>query len=141
MNKNTILIFSRFSLFLIYFWFGFLKIIDTSPANPLVMALQQKTLPFISFDNFIILFSIFEMGIGILFLFPRLTKITTVLFFGHMITTFMPLLFIPEVAWQGFMTPTLEGQYIIKNLALISVVLMLYLDRKTGQDDIKNTSN
>jgi len=115
--------FARFVLFVIYFWFGILKILDTSPANPLVMELQQKTLPFVSFDNFIVLFSLFEMLIGIMFLFSRFDRATILLFFLHMGTTFMPLFFVPDATWQSFMTPTLEGQYIIKNLVLIALIM------------------
>lgn len=115
--------FARFALFVIYFWFGFLKIIDISPANPLVSDLQHKTLPFLTFSQFIVIFALFEMFIGILFLFPKLTRFVVVLFVLHMITTFMPLVFLPEVGWQKAFVPTLEGQYIIKNLALIAAVM------------------
>jgi len=38
-------------------------------------------------------------------------------------TTFMPLFFVPDATWQSFMTPTLEGQYIIKNLVLIALIM------------------
>ena len=37
-----------------------------------------------------------------------------------MIMTFMPLFMLPEVTWSAFLVPTLEGQYIIKNLVIIS---------------------
>lgn len=113
--------FARLSFFILYFWFGILKIFDTSPANPLVAALQEKTLPFLTFEQFIIFFALYEMLIGILFVFPRLTKITYVLFILHMGTTFMPLFLLPEYSWQGFLTPTLEGQYMIKNVVLIAL--------------------
>lgn len=117
--------FSRAALFVVYFWFGILKILDTSPANPLVMQLQQKTLPFLSFHEFIVFFSLFEMLIGVLFLFPKLTRLAILLFVAHMVTTFMPLLFLPGQTWQSFLTPTLEGQYIIKNVVLIALVMNL----------------
>ncbi len=115
--------FARFALFVVYFWFGILKILDTSPANPLVMQLQEKTLPFLTFHQFIIFFSLYEMLIGILFLFSKFDRLTILLFALHMVTTFMPLVFLPDVAWQGFLTPTLEGQYMIKNLVLIALVM------------------
>ncbi|MBL8030137.1 MAG: hypothetical protein JNN11_02715 [Candidatus Doudnabacteria bacterium] len=116
---------ARFSLFVVYFWFGLLKILDVSPANPLVMDLQQKTLPFLSFSTFIVLFAIFEMFIGCLFLFPKALRLVVPLFILHMGMTLMPLVFLPEVAWQSAFVPTLEGQYIIKNLVLIALALGL----------------
>jgi uncharacterized membrane protein YkgB len=116
---------ARIALFVIFFWFGLLKIIDVSPANPLVSALLERTLPFMSFGTFIVLFSIYEMVIGICFLVPKWNKVGAVLFFLHMITTVMPLVLLPSVAWQGMWVPTLEGQYIIKNIALIALVVGL----------------
>lgn len=119
--KNNYVWFARITFFVIYFWFGILKIFDTSPANPLVAALQEKTLPFLTFEQFIVIFSIYEMVIGILFLFPKLTKVAFILFILHMGMTMMPLVLLPEVSWQGFLVPTLEGQYMIKNLVLIAL--------------------
>lgn len=119
--KNNYVWFARITFFIIYFWFGILKIFDTSPANPLVAALQEKTLPFLTFEQFIVMFSIYEMAIGILFLFPKLTKVAFILFIFHMGMTMMPLVLLPEVSWKGFLVPTLEGQYMIKNLVLIAL--------------------
>lgn len=119
--KNNYVWFARITFFIIYFWFGILKIFDTSPANPLVAALQEKTLPFLTFEQFIVMFSIYEMVIGILFLVPKLTKVAFILFILHMGMTMMPLVLLPEVSWQGFLVPTLEGQYMIKNLVLIAL--------------------
>lgn len=126
--------FARVALFIVYFWFGILKILDTSPANPLVMQLQEKTLPFLTFHQFIIFFSLYEMLIGILFLFSKFDRLTIILFIAHMVTTLMPLVFLPEVAWQGFLTPTLEGQYMIKNLVLIALVLNIGANLKPWKE-------
>lgn len=114
---------SRVALFVVYFWFGALKVVGASAANPLVEALLAKTLPFITADFFFVLLGLFEMLIGVLFLLPRFDKVVIGLFFLHMITTFMPLVLLPEIAWASFLVPTLEGQYIIKNLALIAIVV------------------
>lgn len=130
--RNNYLWFARISFFIVYFWFGILKIFDTSPANPLVAALQAKTLPFLTFSQFIIFFSLYEMLIGILFLIPKLTRLTYILFIFHMITTVMPLFLLPQFSWQGFLTPTLEGQYMIKNLILISLASAILVNTKRG---------
>lgn len=113
---------SRVALFVVFFWFGILKVGGLSPASDVVKNLFEATIPFISFDVFIVLFGLFECIIGIMFLFKKLDKITIPIFFIHMVTTFGPLVFLPNEAWGGFLTPTLEGQYIIKNLALIALV-------------------
>ena len=114
---------SRVAIFVVYFWFGVLKVVGTSPANPLVAGLLERTLPFITFDQFIVIFGILEMILGVLFLFPKLDRLSVLLFGLHMITTFMPLVLLPAVAWDAWFVPTLEGQYMIKNLVLIALVL------------------
>lgn len=111
----------RFALFVVFFWFGALKLVGTSPANPLVSNLLERTLPFMTFDTFIIIFAIYEMIIGVAFLIPRWSRFAIALLALHMVTTFMPLVLLPSVTWQGFLTPTLEGQYIIKNLVIIAL--------------------
>ncbi len=115
--------FARFALFVVFFWFGILKIIGTSPANPLVMDLMNTTLPFMTWDVFIVMFAIYEMLIGISFLIPRLERLAIALLVPHMIMTVLPLIFLQSITWQGFMTPTLEGQYIIKNLVIIALAM------------------
>src|SRR5947209_2051167 len=70
--RHLSLPFARLSLFVVYFWFGALKVAGMSPAGPLVSALWLKTIPFVPLDKFMILFACFEMLIGILFLIPRL---------------------------------------------------------------------
>jgi uncharacterized membrane protein YkgB len=117
--------FARFALFVVFFWFGILKIIGTSPANPLVQSLMEATLPFMTWNVFIVLFSIYEMIIGISFIIPRLERLAIALLIPHMIMTVLPLIFLTTVTWQGFMTPTLEGQYIIKNLAIIALAMSI----------------
>jgi|SRR3989344_7857347 len=115
--------FARFALFVVFFWFGILKIVGTSPANALVADLLEATLPFMTWETFIILFSIYEMLIGISFLMPRLERVAIALLIPHMVMTALPLFLLPDVTWQGFLTPTLEGQYIIKNLLIVAVAI------------------
>jgi len=127
-------LFTRISLFVIYFWFGILKLFDVSPAGPLVEELLAKTLSFIDPSLFMILFGLFEMGIGLLFLFPKINKITIGIALLHLFTTTMPLILLPNITWQKFLVPTLEGQYIIKNLLVVSALIGL----ETVQSDKEN---
>lgn len=114
---------ARFGLFVVFFYFGLLKVIGFSPASPLVQQLFEETINFMSFGTFIILFGLFECLIGILFIIPGLERVVIPLLFLHMVTTFMPLFLLPEVTWSNFMVPTLEGQYIIKNLVIIAAAI------------------
>jgi uncharacterized membrane protein YkgB len=111
---------ARFGLFVIFFYFGLLKVIGLSPASALVQQLFERTVHLMSFNTFIVLFGLFEMLIGVLFAIKGMERIVIPLLLLHMITTFLPLILLPEVTWSSFGVPTLEGQYIIKNLALIA---------------------
>lgn len=115
--------FARIALFVVYGWFGVLKLIGLSPAGPLVHQLFDQTIHFMQFETFYLLFALFEILIGVLFLFPHVIRIAIPLLFMHMITTVMPLFMLPAVTWQGFLTPTLEGQYIIKNFVIMAVAI------------------
>ena len=74
--------------------------------------------------------ALWEVAIGLGFWLGFLTKkferITILLLFLQMPGTALPLLLLPEVCWTSFpFGLTLEGQYIIKNLAIISSALVL----------------
>jgi hypothetical protein len=78
-------------------WFGSLKIFGVSPAEGLVTQLFELTLsPFMSIQQFLILLGISECLIGLLWLFPRITKFAFWIMVGHLFTTFLPILFLPK---------------------------------------------
>jgi uncharacterized membrane protein YkgB len=116
---------SRISLFIVFFYFGLLKVLNLSPATPLVESLASKTISFLDFNFFIIFFGFFEMIIGLTFIIPKLERLAVFLLGLHMITTFLPLILLPKATWIGFLVPTLEGQYIIKNLVIISLAFAI----------------
>lgn len=116
---------ARVSLFIVFFWFGALKIAHTSPASPLVEALLSATLPFLTFEQFIFWFGVYEMLIGITFLVPKLERVAIALLIPHIITTLLPLILLPQITWQGFLIPTLEGQYIIKNCVIVALAFSI----------------
>ncbi|TSC83171.1 MAG: hypothetical protein G01um101419_178 [Parcubacteria group bacterium Gr01-1014_19] len=124
---------SRLALFVVFFGFGVLKLFDASPANPLVENLLQKTLPFLTFNQFIIILGVWEMMIGVAFLIPHLERLAIFLLVPHMITTVMPLILLPTVTWNPFPVPTLEGQYIIKNLVIIALAMGIASQLKPWQ--------
>jgi hypothetical protein len=93
-----------------------LKVFGLSPAGPLVENLFQVTIPFIDFETFYILFALFEVIIGLMFIIPRFTRFVIPLLFIHMITTAGPLVLLPIETWVAPFVPTLVGQYIIKKL-------------------------
>ena len=121
--RRTFIPFARFSIFLIFFWFGLIKLLGLSPASPLAEALTTKTIGMQYFDLLFALIAVLECIVGILFLFPRATRIVIPLLLFHMAIVCSPLLLVPEYTWQQFAVPTLEGQYIIKNAVVIAVAI------------------
>ena len=112
---------ARFGLFMVYFWFGFLKLIGMSPAGPLVQALFERTLShFLAFGAFYTFFSLFEMLIGVLFLIRGLERWAIGLMILHIFVTILPLFVLTQTTWQTFFVPTLEGQYILKNILILA---------------------
>ncbi|MDP1689128.1 MAG: hypothetical protein Q8L47_03285 [bacterium] len=120
--------FARFAIFLVYFWFGVLKLIGLSPATPLVKELYDVTIGsigIIPFTFFYPLFSLLEVTIGILFLIRGLERPAILLLAFHLVTTILPLIFLPQITWHSFLVPTLEGQYIIKNILIAACAIVV----------------
>jgi uncharacterized membrane protein YkgB len=117
---------ARIAFFVIFFWFGILKLLGLSPAGPLVKDLLSVTfLEGLPPQTFNAAFGVFEMIVGIMALIPRLERVTFLLMGLHLATTILPLFLLPDIAWQQTFVPTLTGQYIMKNLALISLGMVL----------------
>lgn len=133
---SSVLWLNRISLFIIFFWFGFLKIISLSAAETLVTHLHKITLAkFISIHDFLIVLGIVECTIGILWLIPSFTRIAIIIFTIQMITTFLPLILLPTETWNNILVLSLSGQYIFKNIVLVTGAFTIYKDcqvRKWG---------
>ncbi|MEM9001110.1 MAG: DoxX family membrane protein [Bacteroidota bacterium] len=116
----------RISFAIIFFWFGILKPFGWSAAEGLLKA-TVAWLPFGSPDAWLTVIGWWEVVIGLTFLFHKTTRIAIALLFFQMVGTFMPLFFLPGVTFQNgnYLMPTLEGQYIIKNVMIISAALFV----------------
>ena len=124
----------RLSLAVIYTWFGALKLFGLSPADALV----ARTVTFLPFEWFFPLLGLWETAIGLGFLFRRTTPVALVLMALQMPGTFLPLLTAPEAVFTRFpIGLTLEGQYIVKNLVLISAAIAVWADLSRRADPMK----
>lgn len=117
--------FARAALFIVFFWFGALKVAGLSPASPMVRSLFEATVQSMDFGAFIVSFGIFECLIGILFLIPKTERVVIPLLVIHLLTTIGPLVLLPEATWTGLLVPTLEGQYIIKNVLIVAAAIVV----------------
>lgn len=125
----SVLWLNRVSLFVIFFWFGALKVFSASPAESLITHLHQLTLyKLISIHHFLIALGFIECIIGILWLIPGATKVVIIIFTVQMATTFLPLIILPGETWHNIMILSLSGQYILKNIVLVSSAFTIYKD-------------
>lgn len=134
MKKISLTSWVRLSLFLVYFWFGILKVFNLSPAEQLVHDLFNLTLAWIvPFQLFYLGFSLFECGLGIFFLIKGQEKVAFILMLGHLFSTALPLVLLPSQTWHSLLVPTLTGQYILKNI-LILVLGIVLLDKTQSSE-------
>lgn len=129
---------ARMSLGLVFIWFGALKVAGQSPAIDLV----ARTIYWVDPQWFIPLLGWWEIAIGMCLLDPLrwlrlppwLTRTGILLLALQMPGTFLPLVVLPEVCFANPpFVPTLEGQYIIKNLVLIAAALAVGGTVRTDQ--------
>lgn len=120
--------FVRISLGIVFLWFGALKLVPgLSPAEDLagqtILALTSGLLkPSVSVP----LLGVWESLIGIGLLSGKALRPTLVLLFAQMAGTITPLVLFPsQVFVAAPFVPTMVGQYIIKNLVLISAAIVV----------------
>ena len=118
----------RFSLGIVFLWFGALKFFPhMSPAE----MLAGKTIAVLTFGHVSPHASLpflagWECLIGIGLLTGAAPRLTLLLLYSQMIGTFLPLFFFPDETFSVIpFAPTLEGQYIIKNLVLVSAGIVI----------------
>ena len=113
----------RYSLGIIYIWFGALKPLGLSPAQELV---ENTVYWFENPKTFVPILGIWEVVIGLTICLKPLIIVSIFLLFIQMPGTFLPLVLLPEVCFSNFpFGLTLEGQYIVKNLIIISAALVV----------------
>jgi len=118
----------RLSLGVVFFWFGVLKFF---PGVSVAQELATNTISVLSFGLIppavsLPLLATWECAIGLGLLSGRFLRLTLLLLMAQMAGTFLPLLFFRHETFNVFpLVPTLEGQYIIKNLVLVSAGLVI----------------
>lgn len=127
LNKVNPIQLLKLAFSIVFIWFGTLKLMGLSPAEGLAYSLVSKVTahPNWSHPLFITL-AWMEVLIGVLFLSSRTTKYAVILLFLQMPLTFLPLIFLTETTFsKSLLVPSMEGQYIIKNLVYIAAGVLL----------------
>jgi uncharacterized membrane protein YphA (DoxX/SURF4 family) len=122
------LVFLRISVGIVFLWFGFIKFFPgLSPAQDLATrTIEILSLGLLPARTALLILAAWETIIGVGLLFGLFMRATLLLLFLQMLGTLTPVFLFPnEVFTQIPYAPTLEGQYIIKNMVLISAGLVL----------------
>jgi uncharacterized membrane protein YkgB len=120
--------FLRISIGLIFIWFGALKYFpNLSPAEDLAInTFNVLTFGIFSANAIAVIIATWEVLIGIGLLFNLFLRATLLLLYLQMVGTFAPVFLFPEEVFNIFPYGlTMEGQYIIKNLVVISAGIVL----------------
>jgi uncharacterized membrane protein YkgB len=113
----------RISLGVVFLWFGLLKILDVSPVSGLV----AKTIYWFDPEVVVPALGVFEVFVGACLVAGRLMRIALPLLILQMAGTFMVLVLLPDVAFRDrnpFLL-TVEGEFVVKNLVLLSAALVI----------------
>ena len=112
----------RYALGLVFVWFGGLKLIGASPATDLV----ARTIYLVPPETFVPVLGAWEVAIGVCLFYRPLIRVGILLLALQIPGTFLPLVVLPEVTFASVpFVPTMEGQYIVKNLVIIGAALVV----------------
>ncbi len=113
----------RIALGIIYLHFGILKLFpDLSSAEMIAgQTIMRLSWSWLDTHTAVLVLAIFECAIGLAFLFGIGRRWMPLVFFAHMAGTAVPLFVLPELVFKiAPFAPTLEGQYILKNLVFVA---------------------
>ena len=113
----------RVSLGIIFIWFGFLKFFHGLSSAELIAGktILKLTFGYVKPKASLPVLACWECTIGLGLITKRWLSFTLVLLYFQMMGTLLPLFFFPGETWtSSIFVPTLLGQYIIKNLVLLS---------------------
>ena len=120
--------FSRLALGIVFFWFGALKFFPgLSPAEQLAgRTIERITFGMVTPNVAVPILATWECVIGLGLFSGVALRATLLLLFVQMLGTLLPLALFPAETFTKFpLAPSLEGQYIIKNVVLISAAIVV----------------
>ncbi|TSJ35883.1 hypothetical protein FO440_23465 [Mucilaginibacter corticis] len=126
----------RVSLGLVFIWFGILKFFPGVSAAEVIAGktIAKLTFGFVQPRFSMPVLAIWECTIGLGLISKKWLTLTLALLYLQMAGTFLPLFFFPhETFTSSVLVPTLLGQYIIKNIVLMSGGIVIGATVKGGR--------
>lgn len=126
---------TRVALGVVFLWFGAIKFVPGwSPAADLATrTIDLLTFGVVQPDLGLPILAAWESLIGLGLLTGWFLRATLFLLFVQMPGTMLPLFFFPGETFNAFpYSPTLEGQYIIKNIVLVAAAIVVGATARGG---------
>ena len=120
-SKDHLREWMRISLGVIFLWFGALKVFNVSPVYEFVVTAY----PIFSFKGMFFVLGLFEVIVGTCLLLKVLLRQAEIFILVHLAGTLLLFFSKPEMAFSQFPILTLQGEFLLKNLALGVGVLYL----------------
>jgi uncharacterized membrane protein YkgB len=113
----------RWSLAIVFIWFGALKILGVSP----VVDLVASTVYWVDPGWFVPTLGVVEVLVGIGLAGRWGLRLVLLVLVGQMVGTFLVFVLLPEIAFQDGnpLKLTVEGEFIVKNLVLLAAAMVV----------------
>lgn len=126
----------RISVAIVYLWFGILKFFpNLSPAQDLAArTIGALTFGYVPPNIAVLTLAVWETAIGVGLLVGHHLRLVLMLMLLQMTGTVAPMFLFPQETFsQAPIAPTLEGQYIIKNLVLVAAAFVIGATLRGGR--------
>ena len=118
----------RIAVAVVFVWFGFLKVLNLSP----VMKLLASSILLLAAPPGLIILGIFEVALGVGLIVPATARLAAIVTIFHLIGTFSLFLVAPSVVFHpSFPIVTFEGEFVVKNIVLITALTAIVIREKT----------
>jgi uncharacterized membrane protein YkgB len=121
----------RVAIGIVYVWFGALKLVSgVSPIEGFI----RETMPFLPGDLFMPFLAVWEVAIGVGFIVWKFPRVTLLLMLAQMGGAMSPFILRPDLLFVNFPYQfTLVGQYIFKDIILVSAALVVGATARGGR--------
>jgi putative oxidoreductase len=127
----------RYSLAVVFIWFGLLKVLGMTPVDELVAA----TVYWVDPGWFVPALGVVEVLVGIGLATGWGIRLVLLVLVAQMVGTFLVFVFVPDVAFTdgNLFKLTTEGEFVLKNLVLLAAAMVVGSSLEPGeqvQDEI-----
>ena len=127
---NFLMSLLRWSIGIVFVWFGILKLLEFNPVFDLVF---NSIMPSLAYGIGLSILGWAEVFIGLMLISNRFLFFTHIILLGHLLGTFSTFIFGWDVIFEPyFPVLSLDGEFVVKNivLAISGLVVLIHELRK-----------